>query len=56
MQGYESKTQTREFYEKAREYIPNAKDVQVCYMPGGHFWTLESAQETTDAICRLLSM
>jgi pimeloyl-ACP methyl ester carboxylesterase len=56
MQGFESKTQPREFYEKARDYIPNAKDVQVCYMPGGHFWTLESAQETTEAVRRLLSM
>ena len=25
MQGYDSKTQPREFYENAREYIPNAK-------------------------------
>lgn len=56
MQGYESKTQPREFYEKAREYIPNAKDVDVQYLPGGHFWTLESPEETTDAIRRLLKM
>jgi pimeloyl-ACP methyl ester carboxylesterase len=56
MQGYESKTQPREFYERARDYIPNAKDVQVAYMPGGHFWTLESPTETTEAIRRLLSM
>jgi len=56
MQGYDSKTQPREFYEKAREYIPNAKDVQVRYMPGGHFWTLESPKETTDAIRLLLTM
>jgi pimeloyl-ACP methyl ester carboxylesterase len=56
MQGYDSKTQPREFYEKSREYIPNAKDVQVRYMPGGHFWTLESPQETTDAIRLLLTM
>jgi pimeloyl-ACP methyl ester carboxylesterase len=56
MQGYESRTQPREFYEKAREYIPNAKDVRVRYMPGGHFWTLESPKETTEAIRLLLSM
>ena len=56
MQGYESKTQPREFYEKAREYIPNAKDVDVRYLPGGHFWTLESPKETTDAIRHLLTM
>ena len=56
MQGYDSKSQPREFYEKAREYIPNAKEVEVRYMPGGHFWTLESPQETTDAIKLLLTM
>ena len=56
MQGYDSKTQPREFYEKAREYIPNARDVQVRYMPGGHFWTLESPGETTEAVRQLLTM
>ena len=56
MQGYGSKTQPREFYENAREYIPNAADVQVTYLPGGHFWTLESPSETTDAIRQLLAM
>jgi len=56
MQGYDSKTQPREFYENAREYLPNAKDVAVRYMPGGHFWTLESPNETTDAIRHMLTM
>ena len=56
MQGYDSKTQPREFYEHARDYIPNAKEVRVKYMPGGHFWTMESPQETTEAITELLSM
>jgi pimeloyl-ACP methyl ester carboxylesterase len=56
MQGYGSKTQPREFYENAREYIPNAKDVAVRYLPGGHFWTLESPQETTEAIRHMLTM
>ena len=56
MEGYDSKTQPREFYEDARKYIPNAKDVSVRYMPGGHFWTLESPKETTDAIRHLLTM
>lgn len=56
MQGRGSKTQPREFYEDARKYIPNAKDVGVRYMSGGHFWTFESPQETTDAILDLLKM
>lgn len=56
MQGFDSKTQPREFYEHARDYIPNARDVGVTYMPGGHFWTLESPEETTAAIRKLLTM
>jgi pimeloyl-ACP methyl ester carboxylesterase len=56
VEGYESQTQPREFYENSREYIPNAKDVKVRYLPGGHFWTLESPEETTEAIQLLLSM
>jgi pimeloyl-ACP methyl ester carboxylesterase len=56
MQGYNSKTQPRELYEKAREYIPNAADVRVSYLPGGHFWTLESPTETTEAIRQLRTM
>ncbi len=56
LQGYESKTQPREFYEKARDYIPNSPNVDVKYLPGGHFWTLESPDETTDAVKHLLTM
>ena len=56
MQGYDSKTQPREFYEKVREYIPNAPAVEVRYMDGGHFWTLESPDQTTDAVKRLIEL
>jgi pimeloyl-ACP methyl ester carboxylesterase len=56
IEGYDSPTQPREFYENAREYIPNAKEVTVRYMPGGHFWTLECPEETTRAIIELLKM
>lgn len=56
MQGYASKSQPREFYERARDYIPNAKEVGLRYIPGGHFWTLESPDETTAAIRALLAM
>ena len=56
IQGYDSPTQPREFYEKAREYIPNAKTVQVRYMSGGHFWTLESPEETTEALQYLVNL
>ncbi|WP_280438185.1 alpha/beta fold hydrolase [Nocardia carnea] len=54
MQGYDSKTQPREFYEAAREYIPNAKNVSVRYFDAGHFWSLETPGEVTDAIRELL--
>lgn len=56
MQGYDSKTEPREFYENAREYIPNSTNVLVEYLPGGHFWTQESPQETTEAMNKLLKM
>lgn len=56
LQGYDSKTQPREFYEDARAYIPNASDVQVRYMQGGHFWSMECPEETTDAVRHLLTM
>ena len=56
MQGYSSKTQPREFYAKARESIPNAKTVEVSFLPGGHFWSLESPDETTAAVRKLLTM
>ncbi len=56
MQGYDSRTQPREFYENAREYIPNAKAVEVMYLKGGHFWTLEDPQGTTAAVRRMLQL
>ncbi|KAH8698723.1 alpha/beta hydrolase [Talaromyces proteolyticus] len=56
MEGYNSKTQPREFYENCREHIPNAKSVDVVYLPGGHFWSMESPAETTEAIRQLLAM
>lgn len=56
LQGYESRTQPRELYENARDYIPNAKNVIVKYLPGGHFWSLESPNETIEALRELLAM
>jgi pimeloyl-ACP methyl ester carboxylesterase len=57
LQGFESKTQPREFYENAREYIPNAADVTVRYLrSAGHFWSMESPEETTGYIRELLQM
>ena len=56
LEGYDSKTQPREFYENPHNYIPNSTRAEVKYLPGGHFWTLESPDETTEAVRYLLSM
>jgi hypothetical protein len=56
LQGYESKTQPREFYENAREYIPNAKNVAVRLLHAGHFWSMEVPEEVTDCLRELLTM
>ncbi|MBB5166315.1 alpha/beta fold hydrolase [Mycobacterium sp. AZCC_0083] len=56
MQGYDSKTQPREFYEDSREYIPNARSVAVEYIEAGHFWSMERPAEVTALIRRLLEM
>jgi pimeloyl-ACP methyl ester carboxylesterase len=49
LQGFHSRTQPREWYENARQYIPNAKDVRVRYIDAGHFWPLENPEETIQA-------
>lgn len=56
IQGYDTRTQPREFYEGARGYIPNAADVQLRLISGGHYWPFESPEETTDALRHLLTM
>lgn len=56
MQGFTSRTQPREFYEKARDYIPNAREVAVRYMQAGRYWTMEVPGDTTSALTELLAM
>ncbi|GAA3311171.1 alpha/beta fold hydrolase [Streptomyces cinereospinus] len=56
LEGYDSKTQPREFYEHARDYIPNAKDVAVRYIQAGHFWSMERPDEVTALLRELLAM
>ena len=56
MEGHGSRTQPREFYEKSREYIPNARAVEVRYIDGGHFWTSESPKQTIEAVKRLIEL
>jgi pimeloyl-ACP methyl ester carboxylesterase len=56
MQGFGSKTQPREFYENARDYIPNAKEILVRYVDAGHFWTMEAPHVVTEFIRELLTL
>lgn len=56
LEGYESKTQPREFYEHSRDYIPNAKSVEVRYIQAGHFWSMERPDEVTALVRELLAM
>jgi pimeloyl-ACP methyl ester carboxylesterase len=56
MQGYDSKTQPREFYEESRQYIPNAPSVAVEYIEAGHFWSMERPDEVTALVRKLLEM
>jgi pimeloyl-ACP methyl ester carboxylesterase len=55
MQG-DTAAQPREFYENAREYIPNAPEVLVRYIDAGHFWTLEDPRTVTEFIRELLDI
>ena len=56
IEGYDSKTQPREFYENSREYIPNAASVAVEYVDAGHFWSMERPEAVTALIRKLLDM
>jgi pimeloyl-ACP methyl ester carboxylesterase len=56
LQGYESRSQPREFYEQSRDYIPNAKDVVVRYMYAGRYWTMEAPGDVIAALTELLAM
>ena len=56
LQGFHSRTQPREWYENAQQYIPNAKEVKVYYIDAGHFWPLENPKETTESIRDFLNL
>lgn len=56
LQGYESPSQPREFFEDLEQHIPNARAVQLKFVPGGHFWPLESPREATEGIRAMLEL
>lgn len=56
LQGYESKTQPREFYSNTLECIPNSNSVVVRYINGGQFWSMESPSEVTGHLREFLDV
>ncbi|KAF4948808.1 hypothetical protein FGADI_9365 [Fusarium gaditjirri] len=52
LQGYDSPTQPREWFnlEEIRKFVPRAQVLDVKFVPGGHFWPVESPEETTETI------
>ena len=56
LQGYDSPSQPREFFQDVEQYIPNAKAVKVKFIPGGHFWPLESPKEAIEGIRAMLAL
>jgi pimeloyl-ACP methyl ester carboxylesterase len=55
VQGHDSRTQPREFYADAASHIPHSPRVDVRFVPGGHFWPLESPAETNAVLKEVLS-
>ena len=53
---YDSPSQPREFFEDVEQYIPNARIVQLKFIPGGHFWPLESPNEATEGIRDMIAL
>lgn len=56
LQGYDSPSQPREFFEGVEQYIPHARVVRLKFIPGGHFWPLESPNEATEAIRGMIAL
>ena len=54
VQGWDSYTQPREFFTDAGAFIPNVSEVDVRYVPGGHFWPVESPAETSALLREVL--
>jgi pimeloyl-ACP methyl ester carboxylesterase len=56
IQGYDSKTQPREYYADPAQYLPSAKAADVAFIDAGHFWPMERPAQVTAAIRQLLAM
>lgn len=55
VQGKSSMTQPHEFYQDARDFLPNAQDVDVVFIDAGHFWSMERPSDVTRALESLLA-
>ena len=56
LQGYDSPSQPREFFEDVEQHIPNAKAVKLKFIEGGHFWPLENPSDATEGIRAMLAL
>lgn len=58
LEGKESRSQPWEFYNEAdvKMWLSEAKETGVRFVEGGHFWSLESPEDTYQAILQLLLM
>ena len=56
LQVYDSPSQPREFFEDVEQHMPNTKAVKLKFIPGGHFWPLESPKEATEGIRNMIAL
>ncbi|KAJ4353540.1 uncharacterized protein N0V89_005270 [Didymosphaeria variabile] len=58
LEGKESRSQPFEFYDAkdVNEWLSGAKRTGVRFVEGGHFWSLESPEDTYQAVLELLDM
>ncbi|GGY18252.1 alpha/beta fold hydrolase [Streptomyces djakartensis] len=54
MQGWDSRTQPREFFADLDEHLPNVPSLDVRFISGGHFWPLESPDEASAVLREVL--
>ena len=56
LQGYDSPSQPREFFEDVEQHLPNARVVKLRFIPRGHFWPLESPSQATEGIRAMIAL
>ena len=56
LQGRDSRTQPREFYDDAADHLPHVPHVELRLLPAGHFWPLEAPAETSAVLREVLAV